>query len=227
MVKFVIREDVYDQLCDSLGIQKAYKYIRRYKKAGKNNWFYVYPDNKNDNTGKSRIQEKLQIALKSPVITNIKPLKNATINDINREFVNLTNLSKNGNLKVKAYGNFPVIINKKSYDHFFNAKRKARLFNVVQDRAEFLPFVAEILNNTGVIGEKSARRNGTAFGVLGRCNINGVVKTVEISLAFDKKLRIFFLSDYEIKKALSLWTIMENESLGQLDNALSFIKILQ
>ena len=40
------------------------------------------------------------------------------------------------------------------------------------------------------------------------------------TLAYDKSSRLFFLSDYEIKKALSLTTIMENESLGQLDNAL-------
>lgn len=214
-------------MCDTLGIEKAHKYIRRYKKAGKDNWFYVYPGNKNDNTGKSRIQEKLQIALKSPVITNIKPLKNATIGDIDKEFKNLTNLSKKGNLRVKAYGNFPVIINKKSYKHLFEARGKPRLPNVVQERAELLPFVAEILNNTGVLGEKSARRKSSAYGILGRCNVNGVVKTVELSLAFDKQSRLFFLSDYEIKKALSLTTITEKESLGQLDNALSFIRILQ
>lgn len=226
-MKLIVRKDIFDNVYDTLGIEKAHKYIRRYKKAGKDNWFYVYPGNKNDNTGKPRIQEKLQIALKSPVITNIKPLLNPTLNDINNEFNKLTKLSKSGNLKVKAYGNFPVIINKKSYKHLFEARGKPRDPSVIQERAELLPFVAEILNNTGVLGEKSARRNSTAYGIFGRCNVNGVIKTVELSLAFDEQSRLFFLSDYEIKKALSLTTIMENESLGQLDNALSFIRILQ
>ena len=226
MINFVIRKDIYDSLCDKFGIEKSHKYIRRYKKAGKNNWFYVYPNNKNDNTGKPRIQEKLQLALKSPVINNIKPLSNPTINDINNEITKLRKLSKIGKLKVKAYGNFPILINKKSYNHFFYSKGKPRLPNVIQERAELLPFVAEILNNSGILGEKSVRRTETAYGILCRCNVNGVVKTVEISLAFDEKSRLFFLSNYEIKKALSLTTITENESLSQLDNALSFIRIL-
>jgi len=225
-MKLLVRKDIFDSICDTFGIEKSHKYIRRYKKAGKNNWFYVYPGNKVDNSGKPRTQEKLQIALKSPVIKNIKPLSNPTLSDIKKEFSKLTQLSKNGNLKVKAYGNFPIIINKKSYDHLLKAKGKPRLPNVIRDRAELLPFVPEILNNTGVLGEKSARRTSTAYGILGRCDVNGVIKTVEISLAYDKSSRLFFLSDYEIKKALSLTTIMENGSLGQLDNALSFIRIL-
>lgn len=226
-MKLLVRKDVLDDLLDILEIEKAHKYIRRYKKAGKDNWFYVYPENKNDNTGKPRIQEKLKIALKSPVITNVKPLSSPTIDDINNEFIKLTKLSKKGNLKVKAYGNFPIIINKKSYKHLFFTKGKPRPPDAIKDRAELLPFVPEILNNTGVLGEKSARKDGTAYGILGRCNVNGVVKTVEISLAYDKQSRLFFLSDYEIKKALSLTAITENDSLSQLDNALSFINILQ
>lgn len=226
MITFVVREDVYEGLCKSLEIEKAHKYIRRYKKAGKNNWLYVYHGNKTNNSSKQRKQEKIKAALKSAIITNIKPLSNPTTQEINNEFSNLRNLSKTGKLKVKAYGNFPIIINKKSYNHLFSTKGQARLPKTIQERAELLPFVADILNNTGVLGEKSVRRSGTTYGILGRCNVNGVIKTVEISLAFDEKSRLFFLSNYEIKKALPLTTIMENESLSQLDNALSFIRVL-
>ena len=47
-MKLIVRKDIFDSICDTFGIEKAYKYIRRYKKG--NDYVYVYPKNvKNKN----------------------------------------------------------------------------------------------------------------------------------------------------------------------------------
>ncbi|MGF7108236.1 hypothetical protein [Treponema pedis] len=193
-------------------LEKAYKYIRRWKKGEK--WYYAYPHIDTDTSGKQRVDKKYEIAASAELIDYIKPIE-PTEDNIKKEFTKLRQLSKEGKLRVKAYGNFPVIINKMSEDHLKMTKRHNRQKNAIDERASLLPFVSEILNNTGKLGEISRRKGAVTYGVVGRVKIGNEIKVIEISLAYNKQAKLFFLSGYEIKKVGSLRAIMGKKSLGQ------------
>lgn len=200
-MRFMIRKRFLDS-----SFEKAYKYIRRYKKNNK--WFYVYPNGVTEQPKKALVE----LAKKTKLITGIRPLDINSYGDL-RNYINiLKQKSEKNELKCPALGNVNIEIEEDTYKHFVFTHGKMRPFAETQHKAAYLPFVQEILKN-GILCEKSKSKEGVIYGVCGQIQYfnkkeNKIKKEmIELAINFDKESKKFLFSvssDIEIKKSLLL-----------------------
>ena len=145
-MKLFVRKDVFDTICDSLGIEKAYKYIRRWEKPG-GGWNYEYPSDMPRNTKENpkittHRKARFHNANKTKVITGVKIIQNDE--DYDREVNRLKQLSRKGQLKCKALGNENIIINKTTVEHTKTTKGDVR---PEKEKYQMITFWNETLEN--------------------------------------------------------------------------------
>lgn len=197
-------EEIENKDFDS--IEKAYKYIRRWYSNGE--WHYIYPPKYR--AKKNRTKTKIEIAKKTKVITNIKPMFDATEEQIDNAILQMSLFAMDGKLKCKALGNNSIYVETKTQDHIKETKGKRRPFPEIQHKAQYIPFIPEIIKN-GVLCEKSKTSSGVIYGVIGQVeytNKSGKVvkEAIELAINYDESTDkfVFSFSNYEIKKSLLL-----------------------
>lgn len=173
-------------------MRKSHKYIRREWKNGQ--WAYEYPQ---ENTNRRRSLS--DIAGKTKLIDYISPLI-PTRENIDKEFEKLSNLSRTGKLRCKTLGNQPVVLTSFSKKHLYETKGRKRNLEDVLRRARLLPFVSELICNTGVLAERSVDRKGiVSFGIAGRARIDGKESGIKVVLDKKPNQRILYLSIFELE----------------------------
>ncbi len=186
-------------------LEKSHKYIRRWLSNGE--WHYEYPSDQQ--RGTNRTNAKIKIARSTPIITGIKPLDNATIQDVEHELVRLNLMSLSGELKCPALGNSNIYVTGRTQDHIMSTRGKQRSPDETMHKARYLPFVKEILMK-GKICEKSSSKKGVIYGVIGQVKYfdrkkgRNVVEAVELAINFDEQSKkyVFSFADKTIKKSL-------------------------
>ena len=194
-----------NELKTHLDIGKAYKYIRRWFSNGK--WNYIYPAK--SQVG-NRTKTKIDIAKKTPLISGIKPLSNATEVQIDEALVKLSLYAMSGKLKCPALGNHNIYINGRTQEHIKETHNEPRTFKEMQHKAKYIPFIPEILKN-GRICEKSSSKEGVIYGIIGQVEYfdeekqKNVKESVELAINFDYFSRkfVFSFGNFLIKKSLS------------------------
>lgn len=96
-----------------------------------------------------------------------------------------------------------------SIKHFFYNGRKKRDVEELERRAKCLPFVRDILENTGVKGSvyQDVVTKKIAFVVMGKADIDGKETAIRLIIKKKKKGKYFYLSVHnlgEIKKSVNL-----------------------
>ncbi|MCQ2604550.1 MAG: hypothetical protein MJ215_05870 [Spirochaetia bacterium] len=184
--------------------EKSYKYIRRWLKDGK--WVYEYPKEYTQN----RTKVKTEIAKQTKLITGIKPLFNATLEQIDNAILQLNLMSLNDDLHCPALGNNNIVVNGKLQEHLSFSKDKLRLATETQHKAKYLPFVPALLQN-GRLCEKSRNSHGLVYGIIGQVEYKDLQdkskkEAVELAVSYDEDKRKFVLSFSDfligIKKSL-------------------------
>ena len=198
---------VNKSVCEEINnyLLKSHKYIRRWKVGDK--WRYEMPKDQKRNIRHN--VAKNEIAKKTKLITGIKPLTNATEQDIDEALVQLSIYAMDGKLKCPALGNHSVYITERTQDHIKRTKGTFRPTEEMYHKAKYIPFIPEILKN-GKLSEKSMTKEGVIFGIIGQVEYfddkkNKTVREyVELAINFDKDTRkyVFSFSDDKIKKSL-------------------------
>ena len=200
-------------MCDTLGIEKAHKYIRKYKVDDK--WKYVYPSNLPHNISTRKAIKT--VAMKTPVISGkiLEDLSNKTVD----EEIDRLNEMK---LECPALGGKKIKVNEKTKEHALNTKGKDRDAKETVHKLRYLPFVPEILKygkllyksyrreyeydkETGEKGRHLPNKNVT-YGVVCRIKYfdkeknKNVVEPLELVIAYDEEKENYVLSftDYDI-----------------------------
>ena len=209
-MKLIVRKDIFDSVCDTLGIEKAYKYIRRWEKPG-GGWNYEYPSDMPRNTKENpkittRRKARFHNADKTKVITGVKIIQNDA--DYDREVNRLKQLSRKGQLKCKALGNENIIINKITVEHTKTTKGDVRPEKEKYHKRLLFSFAEQVLKN-GVLNEVTRRnvkgRERVTYGIVNKCRyydkyLDKVVDVpVEIAIGYDEDSKKFVLSasDFE------------------------------
>lgn len=218
-MKLCVRKDIFDSVCDSLGIEKAYKYIRKYKDAN-GEWRYVYPSNQ---PGISSNRKAIKnIALETPIISG-QILDEVTEENVDAEIARL----QEQKLICPALGNREILVNEKTKEHGYETKGEDRSVEATRHKLRYLPFVPEILKNgkllyksyrreyeydkeTGVKGKYLPHKNVT-YGILCRIKYfdkdknKNVIEPVELVIAYDEEKKNYVLSftDYNINVNVS------------------------
>lgn len=211
-MRLLVRKDFADELKAYLGrtadgqiddltpsLEKSHKYISRWFKNGK--WEYEYPSNQKKDNGRGNA--KNEIALKTKVITGIKPLINPTEKEIDIVISELKELSDSGKLNCPALGNENIYIIDETKSHAQKTGDTVRTPEATNHKFFYLPFVEQLLKN-GKISEKSYRKNNNetkrlTYGIIGRVEYRNeeqvtVKENVEIAVGYDSEKRKYVLS---------------------------------
>ncbi|MBO4640878.1 MAG: hypothetical protein J5710_14095 [Treponema sp.] len=209
-MKLCVRKDIFDSICDSLGIEKAYKYIRRWEKPG-GGWNYEYPSDMPRNTRENdkivtRRKARKHIANKTKIITGVKLIQND--DDYDREVNRLKQLSRKGQLRCKALGNENIIINDITIEHTKATKGDPRPPKEVYHKRMLFSFAEQVLKN-GILNEVTRRntkgKEHITYGIVNMCRyydkyLDKVVDIpVEIAVGYDEDSKKYVLSasDFE------------------------------
>lgn len=147
--------------------------------------------------------------------------KNATLdNDCKIDFSNLESTvtdylksmleSWNTNpVKSPLFDKIRIRFDGDSIKHFFYNGRKKRDVEELERRAKCLPFIRDILENTGVKGSvyQDVVTKKIAFVVIGKADIDGKETAIRLIIKKKKKGKYFYLSVHnlgEIKKSVNL-----------------------
>lgn len=212
-MKLCVRKDIFDNVCNSLGIEKAYKYIRKFKVNNK--WKYIYPSNLPRKI--STRQAVKAIAMNTPIMSG-KILEDLSEESIDEEIARLQTLD----LECPALKNMNIVVNEKTKEHAFETKGKERDSKETIHKLRYLPFVPDILKNgkllfksyrreyeyneeTGEKGKHLPNKHMT-YGVVCRIKYfdkkknKNVIEPVELVIAYDEEQQNYVLSftDYEI-----------------------------
>ena len=191
-MRFLIRKDAYENICNMLGIEKAYKYIRRWK-TNNGEWRYKYPKEFNKNT-QSFNDVVTKMANKTKEITGIQPLQ--TEDEINNELKRLTDLAENGELKCPALGNNNIYIEDMTIGHAEKTNGTFRTNEARIHKLQYLSFVEPILKN-GILFMKSRKynhswtldkipkRERTTYGIINKVTYFDSEKNKEITTALE------------------------------------------
>ena len=207
-MKALIKKDTVKELLQNFKmnvIEKSHKYIRRWFSGGE--WHYKYPQKYQPEC--NRTKTKIDISKKTPLITGIKPLSNATEKQIDEALVKLSLYAMDGNLKCPALGNHSIYISRRTQEHVKETKGIFRSEKEMQHKAKYIPFIPEILKN-GRICEKSSSMEGVIYGIIGQVEYfdetkqKTVKESVELAINFDNDSRkfVFSFGNFAIKKSL-------------------------
>ena len=202
-MKLIVRKDIFDSLCDSFGIEKSSKYIKRW--YSNNKWHYKYPPEfrKNQNVSEA----KREIAKRTKLITGIQPLEATDEKDIDEALVQMALYANENDLKCSALGNHRIYITDRTQEHIKETHHEPRTNPEMKHKAKYIPFIPEILKH-GRISEKSSSKEGVIYGIIGQVEYfdkkknKNVVESVELAINFDKDKRkfVFSFADKTIKK---------------------------
>ena len=213
-MRFLIRKDAYENICNMLGIEKAYKYVRRWK-TNNGEWRYEYTKEFNKNT-QSFNDVVTKMANKTKEITGIQPLQ--TEDEINNELKRLTDLAENGELKCPALGNNNIYIEDMTIGHAEKTNGTFRTNEARIHKLQYLSFVEPILKN-GILFMKSRKynhswtldkipkRERTTYGIINKVTYfdskknKDITTALEIVVAWDNENKRFVFSfiDRKIK----------------------------
>ncbi len=204
-MRLCVRKDIFDSICDSLGIEKAYKYIRRYKKG--DDYVYIYPKNVKN---KNRTRAKKELTEHVPIIQGLQPLYNINEDTVEYWFNELRRLSSHGELICPALGRDNILINETSKKHQEETNGKLRIPEAKNHKQRYLPFIADILKH-GKLIEKSKNGKQTTYGIGGKVKYfdkelnKERIELVEVAIGYDANSKKYYLSvgNYEIKKSLT------------------------
>lgn len=203
-MRLLVRKDVFKSMCDTIGIEKSSKYIKRWFSNGA--WHYKYPTEFRKEHNLS--DTKREIAKRTKLITGIEPLRNPTEQEIDEALVQLSLYAMDGKMKCSALGDHSIFVSDRTQEHIKETHGKQRTISEMKHKAKYIPFVPELLKN-GKIAEKSSSSKGVIYGIIGQIEyVNDknkkVKEAVELAINFDKDTRkfVFSFSDWEIKKSL-------------------------
>ena len=180
-------------------IRKAHKYIRRWEGAdGK--FHYAYPQGWKGK--RKRETAKRAIAAKTELITKIRPLEVHSEQDIADAIDAMIRRGGKKGFACHALGGRPVFVTKKTESHIKFSKGQRRTPEARNRKARYIPFIPELLEK-GRISEKSWKREGLVYGIIGQVEYkrsDGAVvhECVELAVAYDKAKRQFVLSFSDI-----------------------------
>ena len=202
-MRLCVRKDIFDSICDSLGIEKSSKYIKRWYSNGK--WHYKYPPEfrKNQNVSDT----KREIAKRTKLITGIQPLEVNSEKDIDDAVLQMALYANENELSCSALGNHRIYITDRTQEHIKETHHEPRTVKEMNHKAKYIPFIPEILKN-GRISEKSSSKEGVIYGIIGQVEYfdkkknKNVTESVELAINFDKDKRkfVFSFADKAIKK---------------------------
>lgn len=158
--------------------------------------------------GETRTARLKSIARQTELITDIKPLI-PTRENARRELARLRDLSKSGGLRCHCLNDKKVIVNEISAHHQkYEAGNIRRIQKDIQERARLLPFIEPILNKTGLVAEKSIKRNGS-YGIVGRTIVDNKETAIKIILqeSRDGLLYLSVLNMGNIKKSVTTTSV--------------------
>ena len=216
-MKLCIRKDIFDSVCDSLGIEKAYKYIRRYKKG--DDYVYVYPKNVK---AKNRTGAKKELTEHVPIIQGLQPLYEINEKNVEYYFNELRRLSSHGELVCPALGRDNILINETSKKHQEETNGKLRIPEAKNHKQRYLPFIADILKH-GKLIEKSKNGKQTTYGIGGKVKYfdklretkiyEDVINRIKINPNFDqnKKYNLLILGEAEKEDQPTTFDIYNSE----------------
>lgn len=201
----MVRKDVYKSLLNLRWIEKAHKYIYRYKKG--DDYVYIYPrniKNKTHNGAKKELVEHVG------TIKGIQPLDDFSDKSVDNQFDRLRWLSEHNELICPALGRDNIIINEMSTFHTEETNGKLRDVKERESKLKYLPFVEHILKH-GKLIEKSKNGKLTTYGIGGKVEYfdkekqKYVTDYVEVAIGYDKNANKYYLSTASkpIKKSLT------------------------
>ena len=209
-----------DELREHEDIEKAHKYIRRWK-MNNGEWRYEYPK-EFDKTIHSFRDVTTALTNRTTEIKGIQPL--TTEKQIDAELERLTKLSEEGKLTCPALGNANIYIEDMTTEHAEKTNNVFRTADARIHKLQYLSFVEPILKN-GILYMKSRKynhtwtldkvpeRERTTYGIINkvtytdtRHNNKQVTCGLEIVVAWDaeRKRFVFSFINRDIKKSLLL-----------------------
>lgn len=198
-----------------LFLEKAYKYIRRWK-LNNGDWKYEYPK---EYKGMNKKEVVTNITNKTQEITGILPITDKQ--QVYREYERLRSLSEQGKLKCKALGNKNILVEDGTLAHAKQTRGTVRSEEEMMHKLQYLSFVEDVLKN-GVLFMKSRRynhswkldkvpeRERTTYSILNKISYfdskkgKNVTVGLEVVVAWDSERKMFVFSfiDQKIKKSL-------------------------
>lgn len=97
--------------------------------------------------------------------------------------------------------NSEVGVNGFSTYHLFVTKGKPRPLKEIKARAECLPYVRDVIERAGKPADHYFnKKHEESYSIVGRANINGNDREIQVIISRDKQSRLFYLSVFKLKK---------------------------